>query len=277
MRRPKFTSDAKMPVWVVITGNVRSGKEFRRIFQQAGQLRDQGLIDGILFSTWQSDLDSAPGLEDALYAAGIQVIGLSPPPPDPKIHPLFHGYLYHQRKSLRFALDALPAGSYVLKARTDFAEERFNAMVDAIFGDSGVDLKTVPAQPVLESRLFTYDARPDYLFYWDDIVFSGSREDLIKLNNFDITSEVVFPGHLFSAECSLYAPLFLSHYPILRWFFENTDGEKFAGMIGKWISSGSREPLPDLVIRILPRISTYSAATSFCQSLAIRLQREKFH
>ncbi|MFK7851858.1 MAG: hypothetical protein AB8D78_12860, partial [Akkermansiaceae bacterium] len=99
MRRPTLTSDAKIPIWVVITGNVRSGKEFRRIFQQADALRQQGLIDGILFSTWQDDLDSAPGLESTLKAAGISVIGLKPPSPAPKIHPLFHGYLYHQRKS----------------------------------------------------------------------------------------------------------------------------------------------------------------------------------
>ncbi|MFK7852162.1 MAG: hypothetical protein AB8D78_14390, partial [Akkermansiaceae bacterium] len=199
----------------------------------------------------QDDLDSAPGLESTLKAAGISVIGLKPPSPAPKIHPLFHGYLYHQRKSLRFALDALPPGSYVLKARTDFAEERFDAMVEAIFDDDAIDSKTSLADPILESRLFTYDARPDHFFYWDDIVFSGTREDLVELNNFDISYEVLFPAHFFSAECSLYAPLFLSRYPLLRWFFENTNGKNFAEMVSKWVSSDTKQPLPELAIRIL--------------------------
>lgn len=251
MPRPRFLEAHGTPVWVVITGNVRSGREFRQIFKRALELRDAGDVDGIRFVTWKGELEQAPGLEIALVNAGISILVLEPPLPDPKVHPLFHGYVYHQRKSLHFGLQSLPANSFVLKARTDFAGERFEAMVAALFGNPSLKLDVEIHSPILRTRLFSYDTRSDYFFYCDDIVFSGMRDDLMQLNNFDISCDVVQTGLIFPAESRLFAPLFLKHYPLLRWFSENIEGEEFARLLHVWSATAASEPLPELVTEIL--------------------------
>jgi hypothetical protein len=251
MIRPSFIANQEIPIWVVITGNIRSGKEFKQIFQQIFRLRENKLIDGILFATWKNELDQAPGLEQVLVNSGVSILEIEPPIVDPKIHPLFHGYVYHQRKALHFALRSLPFNCFVLKARTDFAEERFASMVQTLFRGQDVKLETGISSPILQTRLFTYDARPDFFFYWDDIVFSGMRDDLIQLNNFDIACDFTQPGHFTPAESRLFAPLFLKHYPILQWFFENISGEKFAQLLHCWSLCTEQRPLPALIVDIL--------------------------
>lgn len=251
MPRPTFLVAHAIPVWVVITGNVRSGREFRQIFKQALELRESGEVDGIRFVTWKGELEQAPGLEMVLVNAGVSILIVDPPSPAPKIHPLFHGYVYHQRKALHFGLQTLPSDCFVLKARTDFAAERFESMVKTLFGDPGFTLGVDIQSPIFRTRLFSYDVRPDYLFYWDDIVFSGMRDDLVQLNNFDVSCDFVQPGHISPPESRLYGPIFLKHYPILRWFSENIRGEEFASLLRKWTSSNASERLPILIIVIL--------------------------
>ena len=251
LHRPEFLKSSGIPVWIVVTGNVRSGREFRGIFSKILALRDSGLVDGIRFVTWHGELESAPGLEQTLVALGISILTIQEPVAEPKVHPLFHGFVYHQRKALHFALESLPENSYVLKARTDFAEERFDSMVDALFRNPSLDLEIGIPNPILKTRLFSFDARPDYLFYWDDIVFSGLRDDLLRLNNFDLSSEFIYPGHVFPAECRLFAPLFLDHYPVLRWFFENIDGREFSELLQLWISNDQEITLPALIRNVL--------------------------
>lgn len=249
--RPDFIASNQIPVWVVITGNVRSGREFRRMFGQAVELRHKGLIDGIRFVTWQGELEQARGLETALTDSGISIITIEPPKSDPRVHPLFHGYVYHQRKSLHFALQSLPENCYVLKARTDFAEERFESMVATLFAAPDTCLRVTLPFPVISTRLFSYDARSDYLFYWDDIVFCGMRNDLLKFNNFDLSCEFIYPGHNPCAETRLFSQLFLNSYPIIRWFFENIHGERFARLLQVWLTSSESVPMPALVRDIL--------------------------
>lgn len=251
LRRPDFIESNRTPVWVVITGNVRSGKEFRRMFEQVTELRKTGCIDGIRFVTWKGELEQAPGLEEALVGAGVSILCVEPPIPAPGVHPLFHGYVYHQRKALHFALRSLPPDAFVLKARTDFAEERFDSMVATLFQQPTAELRVGISSPILDTRLFTYDARPDHLFYWDDIVFSGMRNDLLKFNNFDLTCDFIYPGHVSCAEIRLFSPLFLKHYPVLAWFFENVHGEGFARLLKLWLSTAEPPPLPALVNNIL--------------------------
>lgn len=251
MLRPEFLINHRIPIWVLITGNVRSGREFRRVFKQVVDLRQRGLVDGIRLATWKGELEQVPGLEQALTDAGISILTIEAPPVDPKMHPLFHGYIYHQRKALHFALKSLPSNSFVLKTRTDFSEERFESMVAALFGNPSLKLDVDISSPILQTRLFSYDARPDYLFYWDDIVFSGMRDDLLEFNNFDIACEFIHPGHLSPPESRLFAPLFLKRYPILQWFFENIHGEEFARLLQRWVASDGQLPLPVLVRDVL--------------------------
>ncbi len=221
------------------------------MFGQALELREKGLVEGIRFVTWLGELEQAPGLEQALTEAGVSILTVEPPRPDPRVHPLFHGYVYHQRKALHFALRSLPQDCFVLKARTDFAEERFDSMVATLFATPGMILEVDIPSPVISTRLFSYDARPDHLFYWDDIVFSGMRDDLLKFNNFDLTCEFIYPGHVSCAEIRLFSPLFLQHYPVLAWFFENINGERFAQTLQRWLSSGGSTPMPTLLKDIL--------------------------
>lgn len=249
--RPGFLKSRGAPVWVIVTGNVRSGREFRGIFSKALKMREAGLVDGIRFVTWNGELEAAPGLERTMVDLDISILTVQPPIAEPKVHPLFHGYVYHQRKALHFGLNSLPANAYVLKARTDLAEERFDSMVNVLFRNPTVDLEVGIPDSIVETRIFSFDARPDHLFYWDDIVFSGMRDDLLKLNNFDLTCDFLYPGHNFPAECRLFAPLFLEHYPILRWFFENIDGKEFSQLLQRWLPLEKEIPLPALARNIL--------------------------
>ncbi|HEY5793207.1 MAG TPA: hypothetical protein VIS74_07905 [Chthoniobacterales bacterium] len=235
----------------MITGNVRSGREFRGIFEQVFELRRQGLVDGILFATWRDELRKFPSLGKTLADQGVTTVAIEPPAALPAIHPLFHGYVLHQRKALHFALCSLPADCFVLKARTDFAEERFASMAQSLFREDSPSLRVNLPQPILQTRLFTFDARTDYFFYWDDIVFCGMRDDLLALNNFELSPEVIYPAQLFAAEMRLFAPLFLKHYPVLAWFFENVHGEKFGRALQRWAEAGDAVPLPVLAREIL--------------------------
>lgn len=249
--RPTFLRERNIPIWILITGNLRSGREFRKSIAQAIDLRTRGLVDAIRLVTWTGELQQAPGLENALVSAGISILTVDPPPPDPRIHPLFHSYTLYQRKQLHFGLQSLPPGVFVLKSRTDFSEQRFAAMTSALFTIDGADIATRIPSPILQSRIFTFDSRPDFLFYWDDIVFSGIREDLQKINNFDISFSLTHQDTKSCTEVRLFSPLFLNHYPLLQWFFENVDGRKFANLLHAWAASPTHVPLPCLAKEIL--------------------------
>jgi len=240
-----------LPTWIVVTGNVRSGREFQGMFRKALDLQKRGLADGILFATWKEELSLHPGLQRALAGLGICVVAIDPPPRIPQIHPLFHSYVFHQRKSLLAALRALPENCLVLKTRTDLSEERFDALTQALFAEPRPSLDVTLCSPVLQTRLFTFDARTDYLFYWDDIVFSGLRDDLLHLVNFEVSFEVLYSSHIFSAEMRLYAPIFLQHYPILAWFFESIPGEQFGCVLQRWAADANQPALPELARSIL--------------------------
>ena len=68
----------KQPVWTVILGNFRQEFELYTTISYLCELRQKGVIDGILISTWKGEADKIVGLRDKFSELGVELVETDP-------------------------------------------------------------------------------------------------------------------------------------------------------------------------------------------------------
>ena len=221
--------------WVLICGLVRDRQLFNTKLEKLFQWQKEGLISGIVYSTWIGEIDKYEGLRQQLETAGVKTVEIQ----EPNLR--LPGHLLHQMKTIYYGLEACPEHSYVLKIRPDLGSLGKN-LTPILSGE--VDLKIDDSEgwpSIFQERLVIMGGFVTAPFYINDILFYGSKQDVKKLIHFDLRYEILFsstgPEQWFHAHPFIDTfQIFGSYFPIAPGIFHNHP-EKAARYIDYFLSS----------------------------------------
>lgn len=197
--------------WVVVCGLIRDEAAFRVKLDTLARWKAEGHIEDVVVSTWTGEIDRYPALLEA-HARG-EFILVEANPPDLRIM----GHALHQARSLYYGLQAVPEGVRVLKTRPDIGELLDHVLTAFVSVD--LTLAPRPGWPeVFSSRILVAGFCLEAPFYINDIIFFGLREDLLRLANFDLSTEYLC-NHMV-AEQFIFRAAFAGRFPLLEAYLQ---------------------------------------------------------
>jgi len=212
----------KPAVWAAVCGAVRDELDVRLMLDYLLRCRQEGRIQGIVFSTWEGELEKEPGIEQLLKSNSITIV---------KTHPMDHviGSIrtsavnyWRQAMQLQRAIDVIPSDAIVLKTRTDRAMPATRRLITMLADDNPLPLvEDVKQHEGLEAfpAVFTHQVaafrpRTNRAFQFSDFAFMGYSRDLRVMLHFNV-SEFYFSRYL-NANMMFYIMAFVQDYPIVK-------------------------------------------------------------
>ena len=195
--------------WAVICGLVRDPAAALHQASVLAQFRGEGLIQGVVISTWERELDRYREVRRAFKALDAWVITSREPTLKGP------GHVLHQSKAILLGLDACPADAMVLKMRFDLAP--LDGHIWPILTGERLAAQEQRAKPNVFSRpVMAHGGLMFWPFFLNDIYYYGARSDLQMLSRYDIQTEV-FYNELGAEQC-FHLPPFARRYPSLSLF-----------------------------------------------------------
>ena len=121
---------------MLLTGLIRDKARLVNILSEYKMLRDRGLVDKLVWASWDHEIESNPDVAEML--SGVNAIILALKPPSLKMT----GHILHQMKTLLFGLKIFDDNEYVLKIRADlsnFSVSRMESLFKRYFEASHID------------------------------------------------------------------------------------------------------------------------------------------
>ncbi|MEW5773133.1 MAG: hypothetical protein AB1916_06365 [Thermodesulfobacteriota bacterium] len=201
--------------WCVICGAVRNLDQFTRTVIHFRSLRERGVVQGIVLSTWFGEIDAHPGLRRLLERYDIATVETADP------GDLEWGNLYRQSKQIRLGLELCPENAYVLKTRTD--KNMTTALWEGLFRhDLAPDRDAYPGFPDLfEERIAVSEAFLFSPFFASDFEYYGKRSDLQRLIDLNdlLRYCCMYNRLVWTPEERLFGSPFLGSFPITEAYF----------------------------------------------------------
>lgn len=172
---------------VLFTGLPRVPDIFRRSLIEIYELKQEDLVDDIIFVTWRGKLADSSELRKTLTDCDVTVIEAEESPIDG------HGNIWHQMKALDIGLRYIPEGYTVLKSRSDvhirqeFLRRLFTGKIDGLQNEA--------RSPIFQRRVWVPWFVITNPFSMDDRCFFGLKQDLEKFVNFNAKYDV-FDWHV---------------------------------------------------------------------------------
>jgi len=234
----------KPEVWAAVCGAVRDDLDVSLIMDYLLHCRAQGIIKGIVFSTWTGELEKTPQLKQRLNDNAVTIIETTPI--DDRVRDVRSGSVNFWRQAIQLqkALDVIPADAIVLKTRTDRAVPATRKLVDMLADEEPLpavaaveQAKDLTAFPVIFShQIAIFRARTSRAFQFTDFAFMGYSVDLRKLLNFDIT-ELSFSRYLVANILFFIYP-FIRDYPIIKDYGRRIKFEALIQEMDRYTSQG---------------------------------------
>lgn len=175
----------KRRVWALITGQIRSELYFRVLLIKLCDLRARGIVEEVVYSTWDDEIDKYPGLREQLKELAILLV--ETPIPDSKIESKFNQMSYeYQRTSLYKGISSIPMDCFVIKLRTDlniYVGEMFKFLSEERDGEK-LTVKEFGKFPHMYDRKIAMQVfNTNHLMFCNDRFFMGTRNDIKKFCN----------------------------------------------------------------------------------------------
>jgi hypothetical protein len=210
--------------WAIICGKIRDPIALSDNINFLGKIKQQGLLQNIILSTWVNDLFLYPDILSLVKKYEIIILENTE---DLSITDLkLKGNYLKQYIATHSALTLCPPNSFILKLRTDKS-----AHVDGFIHDKVSNLLQTNTSKFLNiDKSYNLNYRigisqyptamsfyAPIIFFWDDKYYYGQKEDLLKIVNFNflnLTSLSLCP------EQSLWSNYFVNYHPEFTNFFE---------------------------------------------------------
>jgi hypothetical protein len=171
-------------IWVIVCGLIRNPDCALHQARELARLRAEGLVQGVVLSTWHGELGRYPKVAAAFKSAGAIVVESV----EPQLR--LPGHVFHQSKSLLAALDLCPDDAVVFRMRPDIAplgpELRF------LFDLAWMDVPSERVNPAYRGRIWAHSGVWAWPLYVSDILFMGMKADLLQLVDIDLKSEALW-------------------------------------------------------------------------------------
>jgi hypothetical protein len=217
--------------WAVISGKIRDPIALRDNINFLGNLKQKGLIENIILSTWENDLFLYPEILSLIKKYNIVVVENKEY--DSTLNLKLKGNYLKQYITTYSGLKLCPDDSFVLKLRTDKC-----AYIDGFIGENVLKLlETNPSKFLNLNKAYGLNYKIGFsnkhptaishyvpcAFYWDDKYYYGQKEDLLKILNFNFLN---LNFYNLIPEQNLWLNYFLSYHPELINFFEACNQQK---------------------------------------------------
>lgn len=170
------------PASALICGLVRQPGTMLHQLSMLERFRAEGLVDRIVFSTWEGELDRYPEVRETMCRLGVVVVESAQPALT------LPGHVLHQAKTFTLGLYACPADALILKLRGDVLP--LTAEYRRILSGEHLAAQERRATPTLFRRpVWTLSGIVFWPFYMNDMVFFGTRDDLLQLADIDVKAE----------------------------------------------------------------------------------------
>lgn len=211
-----------METWAVVCGAVREELDLRLAMNKLLELRESGILEGIIISTWEQEFDQFPELREQLEQNEVTIIEQRPL--ESRVTIGRTNSINYMRQALQFqaALDILPEDCFVLKARTDRSlhqilqiEPHLLEKPKRVGFSAGMEQRKMPT--IFQYKVTIFNARIQRIFNFSDFVFWGHIKDVRKFVNFNI-AEMTFNRDLV-ANTQWFLYPFSENFPIIRDYF----------------------------------------------------------
>ncbi|MGA0545376.1 hypothetical protein ACO2Q1_08885 [Brevundimonas sp. VNH65] len=197
--------------WVVVCGMIRDAAVFATKLETLRAWKADGVIEDVVLSTWAGEIDRYPEVGEA-WSRGEFILVETDPPILKTV-----GHTVHQARSLYYGLQAVPEGVKVLKTRPDLGD--LTGPVRAILEQIDLTLTPKAGWPeVFGSKIAVVMHSLEIPFYVNDIIYFGVREDLLRLANFDLSTEYLC-SHM-APEQFFFRGAFAGQFPLLEAYFQ---------------------------------------------------------
>lgn len=226
MGREKKDTDNKRirTIWAVVCGAIRDELEVRLVLDELLRMRSEGTIQGIVISTWRGDFDKYPKLHQEIVENDIHILEQAPLNDRIDIGRTNSVNYLRQAVQMQKALDCLPEGCFVVKARTDRSLNHLKQIESYLKKhpqkiSNRKDLKKYKGilPSIFEYPLTIFNAKVHRILHFSDFVFYGYIDDVRKLMNFDIAELYLDRDLVANTQWFVYP--FLENIPVIRDYF----------------------------------------------------------
>ena len=232
-----------MKRYAVVCGLLRFPLETALTFRRLFRLRADGLLDGIVLSTWTPEVERELDFVAWARTEGVTVVhALEHPDKGPTM-------LYTQARAVWLGLQAVPEDADVLKLRTDKTTEMLTSFVPLLReGTSGAAFTPGPhgATQRKQAVLWPHVGRP---FYFGDQAHFGKRQDLLASLNFDARYHLNMEG--LNPEAKWWMRPSCERFPFWREFFQGTEQMVLPDTLRRLLSLPLPGHVPDVVFDVL--------------------------
>ncbi len=205
-----------MSSWALITGLVRNFEELQRKVDTLNLWKQDGFIQGIVFSTWIGEIELYEGLGEYLRIADVFVVESTMP------NLMTDGHVLHQMKSLAVGLEACPDDAWIFKLRSDMVTLNETIKTSLMKLDD-MECEVLPGWPnIFGSRILVHGGLVFHPLFLNDIIFMGRKRDLMTLASGTLLHELF--GLRMNPEQVLFSGPMLEHLPIFGQFFRVNPG-----------------------------------------------------
>jgi len=195
---------------VLFTGLIRKNEVFKKSIKDLTLMRKKGVVDKIILSTWDYEVENNPEMVKFLEKNKVLVIGSK----EPKYFSF--GTIGQQMKAMETGLKKISSNKFVLKTRTDiYINPNFLRM---LFKEKEELLKIINHLP--NGNIFKYKIWIPWFeitkpFYISDECFFGYHQDMEKLINYDLMYDKKYNLGKGISHIRRFIHPFLEKYPIL--------------------------------------------------------------
>jgi hypothetical protein len=212
-------------ITVLLVGQVRNQHVLLRMVENLAALRDKGLVNQVILSTWTGEIPKISHLLPQLDAAEVTVKWAD----EPVANLSAPGNIVNQMRGVDLALETVEDTAWVLRARPDLWVD-FDLIAGLAAADMSLD---EPGKGVLTHKIWTPFVELCQPMCMSDVAFFGHYADIVKLQNFDSFHEVagtnlgtsrgLKPLTSYDAEIRRYTPAFHAGYPVLQEYYRLSD------------------------------------------------------
>ncbi|MEJ8572389.1 hypothetical protein [Microbaculum marinum] len=229
------------PNHALVCGLLRDELEFRITLAQMLEARSDGLLDGIVVSTWFGEIDTIPGLRAELRRLEVSVVETEPPK-----HNLT-GSTWAQHKAMLRGLQAIPDDAAVWKLRTDRTAHILRLFRPSLERGPQPTRRAGTVAPVFDRRVVAMAVVASVPFYAADFAFFGMKRDILKMIHFNGVYDSLFRG--FGAEQRLWTHPFLEAFPRLSELYERVNILGLSTHVMRVVGEG--RAIPECILYVL--------------------------
>jgi hypothetical protein len=179
----------KKSVWVLVTGNIREPEKFVTRLRFFTRLKNLGLIENLVFSTWEGELEAYPEIKLILQTEHFLVVESTPP----KV--ICTGHYLHQMIALMNGIKLCPSDSFILRTRSDKCEAIdgfIEHQIQDVLEQENYLFEVTEKHHIFQFKvgIFGYHVasirKAPVIFFWNDRTYFAYKSDLEKMLNLNI-------------------------------------------------------------------------------------------